>query len=367
MLDQRRNAAMLSTTAAAAALREQAVRRSVYERLLEANHAAHGAAGMRGTGPFAGAQAMHMNAASVAIDQLAARQAVGDTPHSALLRQRRDLLGDWQAANARIDELQLQPDIDRRALARLQAIRREVEARTSATDRTLAARFPDLPALLQPRAVGVRALRRALRTGEAFLMQVTTDRATHLWLVTPDVATPFYARSPASAADLSGWHSPCAPASRSPPKVFHRLSTRLPRTRSIGRCSDIGRTSRTSRRRGSTSTGRSPLPPAASSRAVRPLRRAGLVLTPPLAARPRDDGLLTASEISRLTLNGELVILSACDTAATDGSSGGEGLSGLAQAFFYAGARSLVVSGWPVKADVAEALTTGLVRRSSTA
>jgi CHAT domain-containing protein len=36
------------------------------------------------------------------------------------------------------------------------------------------------------------------------------------------------------------------------------------------------------------------------------------------------------------------VILSACNTAADDGS--GEGLSGLARAFFYAGAASLLVS-----------------------
>ena len=53
-----------------------------------------------------------------------------------------------------------------------------------------------------------------------------------------------------------------------------------------------------------------------------------------------DDGLLTAGEISQLKLDADWVVLSACNTAAADGTPGAEGLSGLAQAFFYARARS---------------------------
>lgn len=71
-----------------------------------------------------------------------------------------------------------------------------------------------------------------------------------------------------------------------------------------------------------------------------------------------DDGLLTASEVTRLTLDAEWVILSACDTAAgEDQTPDAEGLSGLARAFFYAGARSLLVSHWPVRDDAASKLT----------
>ena len=43
------------------------------------------------------------------------------------------------------------------------------------------------------------------------------------------------------------------------------------------------------------------------------------------------------------------MILSACNTAAGDGSSSAEGLSGLTSASFYAGARSLLVSHWYVE------------------
>ena len=83
----------------------------------------------------------------------------------------------------------------------------------------------------------------------------------------------------------------------------------------------------------------------------------GLVFTPPGEATATDDGLLTASEIAGLRLNAEWVILSACNTAAGDGSAGAPGLSGLAQAFFFAGARTLLASHWPVRDDVAARIT----------
>jgi len=52
------------------------------------------------------------------------------------------------------------------------------------------------------------------------------------------------------------------------------------------------------------------------------------------------------------------VVLSACNTA-SEGKPGAEALSGLARAFFYAGARLLVVSNWEVDSDSAVALMTG--------
>ncbi len=87
-----------------------------------------------------------------------------------------------------------------------------------------------------------------------------------------------------------------------------------------------------------------------------------LALTPPATATEADDGLLTASEVSQLKLNAELVVLSACNTAAPDGTPGAEGLSGLAKAFFVAGTRSLLVSHWPVESRSATLLTTAMVR-----
>jgi CHAT domain-containing protein len=87
------------------------------------------------------------------------------------------------------------------------------------------------------------------------------------------------------------------------------------------------------------------------------LAEPALVLTPPNVPTEADDGLLTASEIATLKLNADWVVLSACNTAA-GGSEGAEALSGLARAFFYAGARALLVSHWAVYSTAATELTT---------
>ena len=83
-----------------------------------------------------------------------------------------------------------------------------------------------------------------------------------------------------------------------------------------------------------------------------------LVLALPSEATELDDGLLTMSEILKLRLDADWVVLSACNTAAGD-KQGAEALSGLARAFFYAGARALLVSHWPVETQAAVKLATG--------
>ena len=88
-----------------------------------------------------------------------------------------------------------------------------------------------------------------------------------------------------------------------------------------------------------------------------------LVLSIPDEPTDQDDGLLQTSEISELKLNADWVVLSACNTAASDGL-GAEPLSGLARAFFYAGARSLVVSHWDVLDDETAQLMSNVFRRS---
>jgi CHAT domain-containing protein/Flp pilus assembly protein TadD len=95
------------------------------------------------------------------------------------------------------------------------------------------------------------------------------------------------------------------------------------------------------------------------------LAEPALVLTP--GAGASDDGLLTASDITRLRVNADLVVLSACNTAAPDGRPGAEGFSGLAKAFFYAGSRALLVSHWPVASEAAIRLTTGTIGQMASA
>jgi CHAT domain-containing protein len=91
------------------------------------------------------------------------------------------------------------------------------------------------------------------------------------------------------------------------------------------------------------------------------LAEPALVLTPPETAGSDDDGLLTASEVATLKLNADWVVLSACNTAASDGTPDAGGLSGLARAFFFAGARSVLVSHWPAASEPTVTLVTTAV------
>lgn len=85
-----------------------------------------------------------------------------------------------------------------------------------------------------------------------------------------------------------------------------------------------------------------------------------LLLSPGDIEKSKDDnGLLGASEILKLRLNADVVILSACNTAAANGFDP-EPLSGLARAFFYAGARSLLVSHWYVDSVASVKLVSAL-------
>ncbi|QDC09464.1 CHAT domain-containing protein [Oceanicola sp. D3] len=89
-----------------------------------------------------------------------------------------------------------------------------------------------------------------------------------------------------------------------------------------------------------------------------------VVEEPALALTPGggEDGLLTASEIALLRMNPDWVVLSACNTAVGE-TPDAEALSGLAQAFLYAGARALLVSHWPVESQSAVSLMTDIFAR----
>lgn len=88
---------------------------------------------------------------------------------------------------------------------------------------------------------------------------------------------------------------------------------------------------------------------------IKGLAEPSLALSIPKQPNDLDDGLLTASEIAQLKLNADWVVLSACNTIAGD-KPGAEALSGLARAFFYAGARALLVSHWAVDSAAATQL-----------
>jgi len=101
------------------------------------------------------------------------------------------------------------------------------------------------------------------------------------------------------------------------------------------------------------------------------LTQPALALTPPEQSQKQsldlfsnsseegNDGLLQMGEVLSLELNADWVVLSACNTASGD-SLTGEGFTGLATAFFYAGSRALLVSQWPVESNSTQRLTTAI-------
>ncbi|MBP6482881.1 MAG: CHAT domain-containing protein [Pseudomonadales bacterium] len=71
--------------------------------------------------------------------------------------------------------------------------------------------------------------------------------------------------------------------------------------------------------------------------------------------------MLTMEEVLGLRLDADWVVLLACNTAAA-GRQSGESISGLGRAFFYAGARALLVTHWAVETESARMLTTEMFR-----
>jgi CHAT domain-containing protein len=94
------------------------------------------------------------------------------------------------------------------------------------------------------------------------------------------------------------------------------------------------------------------------------LAQPALALSSPEVPGVEGDGLLTVADILSLKLDADWVVLSACNTAAGEGA-GAEAVSGLGRAFFYAGARALLVTHWPVETVSARVLTTSLFRRQA--
>ncbi len=86
--------------------------------------------------------------------------------------------------------------------------------------------------------------------------------------------------------------------------------------------------------------------------------RSGILLAPGADA---EDGLLQIREIVELDLKGRVVILSSCRSA-SGAVLEGEGVLGLARAFFQAGAVTVVGSLWPLRDEDGERLVTSMGR-----
>ena len=97
-----------------------------------------------------------------------------------------------------------------------------------------------------------------------------------------------------------------------------------------------------------------------------PLVLSGLILAGAnhrnATAPDQEDGVLTAEEVAALDLNGvEWAVLSGCDTGVGEVRAG-EGVFGLRRAFQAAGARTVIMSLWPVEDQTTRQWMTTLYR-----
>lgn len=93
------------------------------------------------------------------------------------------------------------------------------------------------------------------------------------------------------------------------------------------------------------------------------LTQPALAMSSPLVTGEKNgDGLLRMDQVLNLKLNADWVVLSACNTAAGSARDT-EAVSGLGRAFFYAGARAMLVSNWPVDTVSSRLLMVDLFKR----
>src|SRR5271166_3631703 len=103
---------------------------------------------------------------------MAARGAKGDLRLAALVRERQDLVTEWQRRDAVQSEAVAQPSEkrDMQAEAANNARLAAIDSRIVAIDKRLAADFPDYAALASPAPLSVEAVQAQLRTDEALVL-----------------------------------------------------------------------------------------------------------------------------------------------------------------------------------------------------
>ncbi len=87
-----------------------------------------------------------------------------------------------------------------------------------------------------------------------------------------------------------------------------------------------------------------------------------IVTSAPTGAPDARGALLTSSAVLGLDLDADTVILSACNSAGPQGPAG-ESLSGLARAFFFAGARSMLATHWSINDQASAFLVANTLER----
>ena len=174
---------------------------------------------------FETAQWASASEAAKSLAQMAARGSKGDLVLSSLVRERQDLVAEWQKREAmRIVVLGQAPDKrDPSAETAYNARSNEIDTLIAAIDTQLQADFPDYAALSSPQSLSVEQVQADLTSDEALVLfldtpaQKATPEETFIWVVTKKVmrwvkselGTPALTREVAAlrcGLDATAWH-----------------------------------------------------------------------------------------------------------------------------------------------------------------
>jgi CHAT domain-containing protein/tetratricopeptide (TPR) repeat protein len=140
--------------------------------------------------------------------QMATRSAKGDGQLSKTIRERQDLVVQWQESDAaRIMALSRPPEErDRQSEARNTARLNEIEARLADIEKTLVDKFPDYAAMAKPAPASITNVQDALHANEALVLFLDlpdwdpAPEEAFIWVVTKSLA--LWARSTLGTAAL---------------------------------------------------------------------------------------------------------------------------------------------------------------------
>ncbi len=122
--------------------------------------------------------------AAQSLAQMAARGARGDPQLAVLVRERQDLVGEWQKRDAvRIHAVSQAPDKRDRAAEVVNVARlATIDVRIAEIDKTLKDKFPDYAALASPAPLSLENVQAELRANEALVLFLDTPE----WKPTPE-------------------------------------------------------------------------------------------------------------------------------------------------------------------------------------
>ena len=145
---------------------------------------------------FEAAQWALSSKAANSLAQMAARQAKGDGALAGIVRERQDLVGEWQARDKLLVAAIAQSPDQRNAISE-QTLRdriAKIDVRIAEIDKTLAKDFPEYAALASPEPLGIADVQAQLHANEALVLFLDTvewkptPEETFLWVVNKTAA-----------------------------------------------------------------------------------------------------------------------------------------------------------------------------------